>query len=230
MNGGEAAIAGDSAAGLFTAALLARGGRRVRVLEASERLDPEPRTLIVTRRMHDLLGAAGEASGVSEIRGLELFTDGRSAEIPLARPDLIIERARLIHSLAGEAQRAGARIELGRRFLELEPNGRGVALSVERPDAAREELHSETVVGADGAASRVARSAGWPGPETGPLLQAIVALPHDYPPNTVRVWFVPADTPHFYCLIPETPDRHALGLIADDRQVAPHVLRHVPRH
>src|SRR5437879_2395815 len=147
MNHGEVAIVGGSAAGLFTAALLARGGRRVRVLEASERLDPEPRTLIVTRRMHDLLGAAGEASVVNEIRRFELFTDGRSAEIPLARPDLIIERARLIRSLAGEAQRAGARIELGRRFLQLEPNGRGVALSVERPDAAREELHSETVVG-----------------------------------------------------------------------------------
>ncbi len=226
MNRGEVAIVGGSAAGLFTAALLARGGRRVRVLEASERLDPEPRTLIVTRRMHDLLGAAGEASVVNEIRRFELFTDGRSAEIPLARPDLIIERARLIRSLAGEAQRAGARIELGRRFLQLEPNGRGVALSVERPDAAREELHSETVVGADGAASRVAHSAGWPGQETVPLLQAIVALPHDYPPNTVRVWFVPADTPYFYWLIPESPDRGALGLIAEDGQEARKCLDH----
>lgn len=220
MNRGEVAIVGGSAAGLFTAALVARGGRGVRVLEASERLDPQPRTLIVTRRMQDLLGAAGEASVVNEIRRFELFTDGRSAEVPLARPDLIIERARLIRSLAEEAQRAGVQIELGRRFLQLEPNGRGVALTVERADAGREELHSETVVGADGAASRVARSAGWPEQETVPLLQAIVVLPHDYPANTVRVWFVPADTPYFYWLIPESPDRGALGLIAEDGQEA----------
>ncbi len=220
MNRGEVTVVGGSAAGLFTAALVARGGRRVRVLEAAERLDPEPRTLIVTRRMHDLLGAAGEASVVNEIRRFELFTDGRSAEVPLSRPDLIIERARLIRSLAEEAQRAGARLELGRRFLKLEPNNCGLALTIERPDAVQQTVHSETLIGADGAASRVARSAGWPDQQTVPLLQAIVALPRDYPPNTVRVWFVPADTPYFYWLIPESPDRGALGLIAEDGQEA----------
>lgn len=217
---GEVTIVGGSAAGLFTAALVARGGRSVRVLEAAEQLDPEPRTLIVTRRMQDLLGEAGKASVVNEIRRFELFTDGRSAEIPLARPDLVIERARLIRSLSDEAQRAGARLELGSRFLHLEPNGRGVALTVERPGAVREQLHSETVVGADGAASRVARSAGWPNQETVPLLQAIVALPRDYPVDTVRVWFVPADTPYFYWLIPESRERGALGLIAEEGQEA----------
>ena len=219
-------MVGGSAAGLFTAALVARGGRRVRILEAAERLDPEPRTLIVTRRMQDLLGTAGEASVVNEIRRFELFTDGRSAEVSLARPDLIIERSRLIRSLADEAQRAGARLELGRRFLRLEPNGRGVVLTVERAGAIQEEVHSETVVGADGTSSRVARSAGWPDQETVPLLQAIVALPRDYPPNTVRVWFVPADTPYFYWLIPESLDRGALGLIAEDGQKARKCLDH----
>src|SRR5216683_4401663 len=126
----EAAV-GGSAAGLFTAALVARGGRSVQVLEAAERLDPERRTLIVTRRMHDLLGRAGEACVVNEIRRFELFTDGRSAEIPLAHPDLIIERAQLIRSLAEEARHEGARLELGKRFLQLQPNGRGVTLTVE---------------------------------------------------------------------------------------------------
>src|SRR5437879_6472110 len=72
MNRGEVAIVGGSAAGLFTAALLARGGRRVRVLEASERLDPATRTLIVTRRMHALLGAAGAAAVANAIRRLEI--------------------------------------------------------------------------------------------------------------------------------------------------------------
>lgn len=176
--------------------------------------------------MHDLLGRAGEASVVNEIRRFELFTDGRSAEIPLAHSDLIIERAQLIQSLAEEARHAGARLELGRRFVQLQPNGRGVTLTVEQSGGSCEELHSETVVGADGAASRVARSAGWPAQETVPLLQAIVALPPDYPPDTVRVWFVPADTPYFYWLIPESADRGALGLIAEDAHEARKSLDH----
>jgi flavin-dependent dehydrogenase len=77
-------------------------------------------------------------------------------------------------------------------------------------------LHAESVVGADGASSRVARTAGWPPIETVPLVQAIVRLPKDHPPDTTRVWFVPDDTPYFYWLIPESPERGALGIIGED--------------
>jgi flavin-dependent dehydrogenase len=208
-------VVGGSAAGLLTAGLVARAGRRVRILEASENL-PEARTLIVTSRMRDLLGPASEASIVNEIRRFELFTDGRSAEVSLARPDLIIERSRLIRGLAEQAQHAGAHLQLGCRFLKLEANGDGLALMVEQTGAGQQEIHASTVVGADGAASRVAKAAGWPEQDTVPLLQAIVMLPRDYPPGTVRVWFVPDDTPYFYWLIPEGPNRGALGLIAEE--------------
>jgi flavin-dependent dehydrogenase len=70
-------------------------------------------------------------------------------------------------------------------------------------------------VGADGAASRVARAAGWPPVETVPLVQAIVRLPKDCPPDTTRVWFVPDDTPYFYWLIPESAERGAFGVIGE---------------
>jgi len=78
-----------------------------------------------------------------------------------------------------------------------------------------EELHADSVVGADGAASRVARASGWPPIETVPLVQAIVRLPKDCPPDTTRVWFVPDDTPYFYWLIPESAERGALGVIGE---------------
>ena len=86
------AVVGGSAAGLFTASLLARAGRAVRIFERAERLDPAHRTLIVTHRMRELLGPLAERAVVNEIRRFELFTDGRSATVPLDRPDLIIER------------------------------------------------------------------------------------------------------------------------------------------
>ena len=207
---------GGSAAGLFTSTLLAQRGASVRVLERSETLEPEARTLIVTHRMRTLLGRAAEGSIVNQIRRFELFTDGRAATIALQNPDLIIERRALIQGLSAEAQRAGAQIELGKRFHALHQNGNGLALEVERcADGSREEIRSETVVGGDGATSRVARAAGWEPLETVPLVQAIVPLPKDMAPDTVRVWFVPQDTPYFYWLIPESSTRGALGVIGE---------------
>src|ERR1700689_999154 len=210
------AVAGGSAAGFFTASILAREGISVRVFERIETLEPEQRTLIVTDRMRALLGRAAEKSVVNEIRRFELFTDGRAATISLKHPDLIIERRALIQGLAEEAKRAGVRIELGRRFHALHSNGRGMVLEIDRcNDGTREEVRADTIVGGDGAASRVAQAAGWAPLETVPLVQAIVSLPKDMARDTARVWFVPQDTPYFYWLIPESPTRGALGLIGE---------------
>jgi flavin-dependent dehydrogenase len=135
----------------------------------------------------------------------------------LKNPDLIVERRALIQTLAEGARKAGARIELGRRFQALHANGRGLVVEVERSaDGVREEVRAETVIGGDGATSRVARAAGWAPLETAPLMQAIVPLPKDMAADTVRVWFIPQDTPYFYWLIPESRERGALGVIGEN--------------
>ena len=210
----EIVIVGGSAAGLFTATALARGGRAVRVLESKSNFEPDPRTLIVTDHFRNQLGASAATSILNEIRRFELFTDGRSAQIALTKPDLIIERSKLIPSLAKEAQEAGAQVSFDSRFISLSPNSRGLHLEVESAGL-RQELHAASVIGADGATSRVARTAGWPPIETVPLVQAIVRLPKDCPVDTTRVWFVPDDTPYFYWLIPESSERAALGIIGE---------------
>jgi flavin-dependent dehydrogenase len=210
---------------LFTASLLARRGVAVRVFERVETLEPAARTLIVTQHMRSLLGRAAEGSVVNEIRRFELFTDGRAATITLKHPDLIIERRSLIQGLAEEAQQAGATVELGRRFHSLHSNSKGMVLEVERcSDGTREEIHADTIVGGDGASSRVAKAGGWDALDTVPLVQAIVPLPKDMPPDTARVWFVPQETPYFYWLIPESPTRGALGLIGE---TGPETRRHL---
>jgi flavin-dependent dehydrogenase len=218
-SGGTIAVVGGSAAGIFAASLLARAGKAVRVFERAESLQPVSRTLIVTHRMRDLLGRVAERSIVNEINRFELFTDGRSATVPLDRPDLIIERAQLIHGLAGEATENGASIELGQRFLGLKPVGPGIELTMQKSDeAGASRISAEAIIGADGAQSSVAQAAGWPRQPTVPLVQAIVKLPAGMPPDTVRVWFIPDDTPYFYWLIPESSERGALGLIGVDGQ------------
>ena len=217
-SGQQVAVIGGSASGFFTASLLAPAGCEVQVLERAEQLDPTPRTLIVTSHMRKLLGEVGERAVVNEIRNFELFTDGRSAHVALDRPDLIIERSQLIRGLAEQAQAEGAKISFGNRFMSLESNGTGLRVGIERMQGGTEELHADVVVGADGALSRVAQAAGWPRQPTVPLVQALVKIPADMRPDTVRVWFIPDDTPYFYWLIPESPERAVLGLIGEDGQ------------
>jgi flavin-dependent dehydrogenase len=211
---GDVVVIGSSAAGLYTAACVARGGRQVNVLEAKATPDPAPRTLIVTDFFKNQISTAARSSILNEIRRFELFTDGRSAQISLKQPDLIIERSRLIRSLTEEAARAGASIHYDTRFLDLSPNAKGLHVQVDQ-GGKREELHAASVVGADGAASRVARAAGWPPVETVPLMQAVVKLPKDCPSDTTRVWFIPDDTPYFYWMIPESAERAAVGVIGE---------------
>jgi digeranylgeranylglycerophospholipid reductase len=214
---GEIIVVGGSAAGLCTSLHLARGGRRVRVLESKPTLEPASRTLIVTDHLKSQISSQATNCILNEIRRFELFTDGRSAQVALNRPDLIIERSRLIRSLAEEAKQAGAELSYDTRFLGLSPNGRGLRVQVDQ-SGRRDELHAESVVGADGAVSRVARSAGWPPIETVPLMQALINLPKDCPQDTTRVWFVPDDTPYFYWLIPESAERAAIGVIGEHGQ------------
>ena len=128
----EIVVVGGSAAGLYAAAKVAKGGRSVRVLESLPALDPAPRTLIVTNRFRQQVNGAAGASIRNEIRRFELYTDGRSATVPLKEPDLIIERSRLIRAMAQEAAQAGARFEYDTRFLGLSPNARGLHVHVDR--------------------------------------------------------------------------------------------------
>jgi len=204
---------------LFVASLLARQGKSVRVYERAESLSPVSRTLIVTHRMRDLLGRVAQRSILNEVHRFELFTDGRSATIPLERPDLIIERSQLIRDLADEAANHGAKFEFGRRFVGLKPAGGDIELAMQTASGQGVEgVTAESIVGADGAQSAVAQAAGWPRQKTVPLVQAIVKLPAGMPPDSVRVWFIPDDTPYFYWLIPESAERGALGLIGVNGQ------------
>ncbi len=208
---------GGSAAGLYAAARLAHGGKSVRVLESRPTLEANTRTLIVTDHFKNQVSANVKSCILNEINRFELFTNGRSAQFSLQQPDLIIERSRLIRSLSEEAQQAGAKLEYDTRFLGLGPNGNGLRVEVDQAGH-HAELHAQHVVGADGAASRVARAAGWPPVDTVPLVQAVVKLPKDCPPDTTRVWFIPDDTPYFYWMIPESSERAAVGVIGEHGQ------------
>jgi len=82
----------------------------------------------------------------------------------LRDPDLIIERAKLIPALAPMGSTMVRNLISTRGFLAWAECARITIRSGER--RAKEELHADHVIGADGATSRVARAAGWPPVET----------------------------------------------------------------
>jgi len=222
----DIAIIGGSAAGFFTASLLAQKGLPVRIFETSDSIAPSPRTLIVTSHISDLTGSLGEGTVINKIRHYELFADGRFATISLRRPDLVIERSELIQQLAGRAQESGAEILTGRHFLSFKPNGKRLSFTVSsNGDGELVEESSDILIGADGAFSKVARSAGCPKQPTVPLFQAVVGLPRDMPSDTTRVWFIPEDTPYFYWFIPYSPTHGVLGLIGEKEKRGQRSLR-----
>jgi flavin-dependent dehydrogenase len=165
-----------------------------------------------------LLGPVGDGSIVNEIRTFELFADGVVASVGLHRPDVIVERSALVCGLADQAQVSGADIRLGRSFIRAEASSDGMSVVSQDSRTKREEaIPSQTLVGADGAMSRVARDGGWPQQTTVPLVQALVQCPTGLPSDTVRVWFRPHETPYFYWLIPEGDGRGVVGLIGERR-------------
>src|SRR5262245_3139624 len=179
----DVAVVGASAAGLFTAYLLARGGRRVQVFERAATIDGSPRTLIVTSRMADVLGGLADKAVVNRIHRFEMFADGRVATVTLQRPDLVVERSVLIRALAEHAEAAGADMVFGRRGLGVMRDGRALTLTFGIGESS-EQRTASTLVGADGAFSAVARAAGWRQQPTVPLMQALVRLPTDLSPDT----------------------------------------------
>jgi flavin-dependent dehydrogenase len=221
------AIIGGSAAGLFTAKMLAEQGVNVKLFEAAGRRYPSSRTLIVTGHLEKVIGSLYKSALVNKIHRFELFTDGRVAKISLREPDLILERSKLLHELAAQAQKSGVRIFTNHRFLNLKPNGEGLAFTI-TSNGHREsaEQYAHILVGADGTFSKVAKCGGWPQQVTVPLIQAVVALPKDMNPDTTRVWFLPEETPYFYWLIPHSSTHGVLGLIAEQERHGRRYLEH----
>jgi len=111
--------------------------------------------------------------------GVRFMSDGIKAEAAFPRGTAYgIRRTHLHRILLDRAAASGVHMLWQTPVTGLHPEG---AL------AAGELVRARWVVGADGAATRVGRCAGWPPIETVPLVQAIVGLPKDCRPDTTRL-------------------------------------------
>jgi flavin-dependent dehydrogenase len=213
----EVTVIGGSAAGLFSAYLLAREGVKVRLFDSNDVMNMTPRTLIVTSGLRDALGFAPTDAIVNEITDIHLSSPNREARVSLRDPDLIVERAAIVKLLAQKALDVGVEICGKTRLLGLRPSQNGARATLRNTKTGEiVEVETQTLIGADGTSSMVGKIANSHALETVPLLQAIVQLPEAVPRNLTNVWFRPEDTPYFYWMIPHSNTEAAVGLIADD--------------
>jgi flavin-dependent dehydrogenase len=213
-------IIGASAAGLFAAQLLAERKVPVHVYERATELVPRSRTLIVTPELQRVLGFSPASATLNKIHTLELCSTAKTAPIALREPDLIVERAELIRTLAHRAVEAGAQLHLAHDFLGFESDRtRTHVLVRERGRQSTKRVSAGVVIGADGVRSRVARSLGETSRPTVTVLQARVPTPPLADAGVGKVWFLPHETQYFYWLCPESDRFAAVGLVdADPRQ------------
>src|SRR5207302_910932 len=185
------------------------------------RLDPQPRSLIVTPAIHRALGFAPTEATLHHVDRFHLYAGSTSAQVALQYPDLIVERSALLRTLADRAQAAGAEVNFGWQFLGFDVQRKQTAVALRRRSADCEmRVVAQQVIGADGASSPVARAIGSRAPKRVTNLQARVVLPAGSDPFASGVWFLPKETPYFYWLVPESATTAVVGLALHDSSQA----------
>lgn len=181
----DIAIIGASTSGLYAAELLALAGRRVGVFERRSNLAAARRTLIVTPAFSRVLDVPDE-SILHRLTYLDLQAGQQEARVELQDPDLIVERSYLMRHLADRAERAGAEINFGMSLKSITGTDVGAELVLGVEGADEQRVVADNVIGADGAASTVARCSGLRLAPRVPLMQAEVKLPDGWDPMVTK--------------------------------------------
>ncbi len=193
-------IIGAGPAGNFSAYLLARAGHDVSVFEEHKTIgEPVACTGVVTGDLMAERLQIPKKLIVNKIAKARIFApNGRNIEVGL-KNDIIIDRAGFDMHIAGLAKKAGARFFLGHLFEKAERslNGKVAATIKDKGKGNAIIVESDYLIGADGPASRVAKSSGLYAKRSFYAgIQVTIPLRHDniidfYPSRNGIAWVVP---------------------------------------
>ncbi len=207
-------IIGASSAGLYAAEVLATYGKRVAVFDRADAINPAERTYIITPGLTQVMPDIPAGLVQQEIDRFQIQSGQNQTEIHLSAPDLIIDRAELISTLAVRAKEAGVVLLNNYEFSGFESNQGRTFIKVKKQDSV-ELVSAAYMIGADGVQSTVRKNLGLDPVPSVPLLQAVVDLPEGWDPRTTKVWFDVGTTPYFYWLIPRNRKQAVVGLISE---------------
>jgi len=147
-------IIGAGPAGSYLAYLLAN--KEVQVFEDHNTIGkPVQCTGIITQSIKDIINIKKRFLINQVTRTKVISQDGKSIDVKLRRPNLIIDRTEFDRYLAEKAEDKGAKFHLNHKYIDCrEKNGR-IELKL---DGKTKTTETDILVGADGPFSRVART------------------------------------------------------------------------
>ncbi|MFN2528552.1 MAG: NAD(P)/FAD-dependent oxidoreductase [Candidatus Baltobacteraceae bacterium] len=159
----DVAVVGAGPAGSACALRLARAGRNVVIFERTAFPRPKVCGEYLSEAACLELQSLGLAYAVrkeaSVLKGIRLHARGSTVELPFARTAWSLARADLDALLCEQARAAGAAV-ISARVERLQRSASRIALAFRTPSGSEDTLSVDTVVGADGMGSIVAREFG----------------------------------------------------------------------
>ncbi len=192
-------IIGAGPAGSYTAYLLASKGFDVSVFEEHPVIgEPVACTGVIAADVISRLLKLPDDIVSNRVEKARIFSpDGNSVEAKL-KNNVVVDRAKLDQHIAGMAKKAGAKYYVNHRFLAIEKNNGKVVVKIKNNKLNQTtEIESDWLIGADGPASEVAKSAGIFGSRKFYVgLQATVKMENDgaiefFPSKEGIAWKVP---------------------------------------
>jgi len=183
-------VVGGGPAGCYSAFLLAKAGKKVSIFEEHKQIgSPVQCTGIVTSSIKKIVKIRKDAV-LNKIKRAKISSRNSSVEIRLRNPNLVIDRQKFDQHLAEKAEKAGAKIYLGHKFIKNTES---------KIKTSKKAFNTEKLVGAEGPLSAVAKANSmaknrkfWVG------IQARAKLKNDnlvefYPDIGTLAWVVPED-------------------------------------
>lgn len=196
------AIIGAGPVGNLAAELLAKKYEDVKVFEEHKKIgEPVQCTGIVTQEIKNVVKIEKDVI-VNKVKKAKIFSpNGKHIDVKLTKPNLILDRAKFDQDLAERAKNAGAKFVFGAKYRGQE--GKKIFVG-------KKELEVETLIGADGPNSCVARTNHMFGHRKFVVgTQARVKTKFDY--DQVEFWLGFGE---FGWLVPESESVARVGVVA----------------
>lgn len=206
-------IIGAGPVGCYTAYLLAKGGKQVQIFEEHHNVGkPVQCAGLVTKKILEILDFPIDKVIVNKINRALLFSQNKKLSLKFKNPDLLLDREKFDLLMAKKAVRAGARLVLGYKFLNLARKNKKIIIKLKNLKKNKIEFHeTDILIGADGPKSKIARFFNKKKIKLGLIAQVRMRLKKPVAKNTMQIWL--GRLTKFFCwFVPEDSKTARIGL------------------
>ncbi|MBL7054748.1 NAD(P)/FAD-dependent oxidoreductase [Candidatus Woesearchaeota archaeon] len=200
-------IIGAGPAGLYTAYLLAKQGKKVNVFEEHKKIGlPVQCTGITTLHLKDLVEIKKEFL-INKVNTARIYSNNNSIDFKLKKENIVLDRKKFDIYLAKKAKGAGAKIFLSHKFIKKEKDN--IIIKDIKKNKSK-KIKNEILIGADGPSSKVSELINKKNKNFWIGIQARVKIKTD---KNVFEAHLGSISPKFFAwLVPENADTARIGL------------------